>query len=140
LANTEPRWNKISTILSALMVISLATIIVALIASYLIDTPIPSTFATPFMIVMSNAGIAHSLIKSKPRADKYEVFLTSVIMAITSFLLIILLTKIFLNQTIILLCIPTIIALGLILVAYHVDRENQWKKDQQTLTPLMLQN
>jgi hypothetical protein len=134
LATTERRLNKLSTIFLAIIVALVAIAIVGLIAGFLLDTPISSAFFPSLMVVGSIAGAGHGLINSKPRADKYEVLLVVIVLAIVSFFYVNSTAKIF-SYTITFISIFVLLALGLILFAYHVDRVNQWKKDQQTPTP-----
>jgi len=87
------------------------------------------------------SGITLSNQKLNPAIDKYEVTLFGTIFLIFTIYYIIQYFRVPLDFSLLTTIIIIVaIALLLISITYHIDRESEWKKKQQSQTHTTLQN
>jgi len=145
--NLKIKIDKISWAVLSVAIISLILSIIALAAGKHTFGPLIGfsiVFGQVFYdrfkeIKRSSYGVAQSDNKLKPEFDKYEITL----LTITNLILIVITAgydgvfRTSINLFPLLIVVGVLLLMG---VAYHIDRKNDWKKQQQSLIPSTLQN
>lgn len=147
----KPKIGRIGWVLLSFAVLSLILCIIAIAAQKYAFMPLVAFSALFFQVYYDRLKVkrnSYDVVQRnrlsnnefKPELDKYEITLLTVLNSILLVVTLELDGFLFIDYSFLMPLLFVLGALALMGIVYHIDRKNNWKKKQQSLTQYSLQN